>query len=168
MGKYQNFEKPTIQTGALAPLFDRLADHEPHVSSEPSGSQVLDPQDLRLSVQHELEMILNTRPTVQRPPEDAHGDFISDFALPQFFGLRDFSWFDGSNDFGRDTIGTEIERVVTYYEPRLKNVRAYVNKDLQDPLSLIAQITGDLKIGEIFERFTFPITIHNLLQRGDS
>lgn len=167
MRKRYTLEQSAAQTGALAPLFDRLTDLEPHLTSEPSSYQILDSLALRDSVQRELEMILNTRPTVLRPPEDGHGEFISDFALPQFFGLRDFSWFDGSSDLGRRTIGIEIERVVSYYEPRLKNVRAFVNKHPTDPLSLIAEITGDLKIDEILERFTFPITIQNLLQRDE-
>lgn len=167
MSKRQNLEQSTTQTGALAPLFDRLTDLEPHLTSEPSSYQILDALALKESVQRELEMILNTRPTVLRPPEDGHGEFISDFALPQFFGLRDFSWFDGASDLGRRNIGIEIERVVTYYEPRLKNVRAFVNKHPIDPLSLVAEVTGDLKIGKVFERFTFPITIQNLLQRDE-
>ncbi|AIL13278.1 hypothetical protein IM40_06860 [Candidatus Paracaedimonas acanthamoebae] len=167
MSKRQNLEQSTKQTGVLAPLFDRLTDLEPHLIAEPSSYQMLGPQELKESVQRELELVLNTRPTVQRPPEDGHGEFISDFALPQFFGLRDFSWFDGASDLGRRAIGTEIERVVTYYEPRLKNVKARVNKHPQDPLALIVEVTGDLKIGEVLERFTFPITIQNLLQRNE-
>ncbi len=168
MSKRYNLEQSTVQAGALAPLFDRLTDLEPHLVSEPSSYQILTPTELKESVQRELELVLNTRPTVQRPPEDGHGEFISDFALPQFFGLRDFSWFDGASDTGRRSIGTEIERVVTYYEPRLKNVKVRVSKHPQDPLALVAEIAGDLKIGEILERFTFPITIHNLLQRDKS
>jgi type VI secretion system protein ImpF len=168
MSKRQILDQSMIQAGALAPLFDRLSDLEPHLMSEPSSYQILGPSELRESVQRELEMILNTRPTVRRPPEDGHGEFISDFALPQFFGLRDFSWFDGASDLGRRTIGTEIERVVAYYEPRLKNVKALVSKHPIDPLSLIAEIAGDLKIGKVLERFTFPITIQNLLQRDEN
>lgn len=168
MSKRQNLERSTLQTGALAPLFDRLTDLEPHLISEPSSYQILDPIALKESVQRELEMILNTRPTVLRPPEDGHGEFISDFALPQFFGLRDFSWFDGASNLGRRTISIEIERVVTYYEPRLRNIKVFVNKHPKDPLSLVAEVTGDLKIGKLLERFTFPITIHNLLQRDES
>ncbi len=167
MRKRYTLDQSAEQTGALAPLFDRLTDLEPHLTSEPSSYQILDSLALRESVQRELEMILNTRPTVLRPPEDGQGEFISDFALPQFFGLRDFSWFDGSNDLGRRMIGIEIERVVTYYEPRLKNVSALVKKHPMDPISLIAELTGDLKIGKVLERFTFPITIQNLLQRDD-
>lgn len=164
MSKQNLVNSYATQIGVLAPLFDRLIDLEPYIASEPSSYQILGPEELKESVQRELEMILNTRPTVTRPPEDGHDDVISDFAFPQFFGLRDFSWFDGGSQSGRIRIGTEIERVVSYYEPRLKNIKTRVSKHPQDSLSLVAEISGDLKIGEVTERFTFPITMHNLLK----
>jgi predicted component of type VI protein secretion system len=61
----KNFQKPLV--GAHAPLFDRLIDENPAELEDAYSISVLDFEGLKESIIHEIEILLNTRPTAKNP-----------------------------------------------------------------------------------------------------
>lgn len=146
----------TKETGAHVPLFDRLIDLDPDSLVEHTPLRTLDRQGLYASVAKELHLLLNTRPA-------SHAGSTPELALPDHFGLSDFASLPAMNDLGRRHLIREIERVVTYYEPRLKNVRATLAPNPDDPMSALVTIVGDLTLETLSERTTFAVRVEAAL-----
>lgn len=158
-------KKDKEMKGALAPLFDRLTDLDPRGDKEVTPYYKLDFENLKESIMAEVSLILNTRPTAKRQAEEEPEDRISDYALPIFFGLGDFSWFEAGSDFYLHQIARRVEGAIRYYEPRLKNPRARVSKVDQSILGVRVDIAGDIVIDDVKERLNFPIAVENLFSR---
>lgn len=159
-------KKKASQKGALAPLFERLTDLDPHTPKEKVPYDRLDLEGLRRSILAELSLILNTRPTAKRQAETPAQDHLADYALPAFFGLGDFSWFEAGSEFYLHQVARRIEEVIGYYEPRLKNPRVKVAKGDQPALGIQVEVSGEVFLEGLRERLNFPIAIENLFLRS--
>ncbi len=151
--------------GALAPLFDRLTDLEPNKDREVTPYYKLNFEELKESILSELTLILNTRPTSKRQAEKPTDDQLADYALPIYFGLGDFSWFEAGSDFYIHQIARRIEETIRYYEPRLQNPRVRVSEIDKSILGVQVGISGDIVIDDVRERLNFPLAIENLFTR---
>ena len=142
-----------VQKGVYAPLFDCLSKEEIEI--------VLDLKGLKESIARELETILNTRPVAR---DWKIGDAVYEMAqhLPQYFGLRDFTFQQAANEVGRRVIVQEIIKVIQAYEPRLKNVQVKLSLSPTHSLSATVEISGDVKFGNVMERTIFPVRVKNL------
>lgn len=160
-----NRKKISSKTGALAPLFDRLVDFDTTTTHEIQPLQALTRRELQESISRELTLLLNTRPTSKRLAEDEPQESMSDYRLPIFFGLADFSWFEGSNDFSLNQVIRRLEEVIRRFEPRLKNPRIKMRQVDKSILGMHVEIVGEIDIEDAPERFNFPITISNLFTR---
>ena len=158
-------KKNQSKTGALAPLFDRLVDENLSVQEEIRPFQTLTRQELFDSITTELSLVLNTRPTAKRLADTQTADTVSDYQFPVFFGLADFSWFEGSNDFSLHQVVRRLEEIITHFEPRLKNPKLRVKDMDKSILGMHVEITGDVLVDEVMERYNFPVTINNLFTR---
>ncbi len=140
------------------PLFDRLC-------LDKDEEMIVNFDEFKDSVQRELEVILNTRPTAKEWDFTPVTEPILR-SLPDYFGLRDFTFQQASHDLGRQQIAQEIKRVIQFYEPRLNNV--YVKFNLVSPHypSVLVSITGDISYGNLKERASFPLQIINLLHHN--
>lgn len=115
----------TLQPSVL----DRLIDAESGGTPDRPGYTLRQMED---TVRRDLEDLLNTR----RPPEETVGsDGVSE---PFFggleevptsvanFGLRDLAYFNILTPELREEFARHIERVISLYEPRLRDVRVTV------------------------------------------
>lgn len=137
-------------------LFDRLC-WDAHQELE------IDLDAYKASIQRELEVILNTRPTALNWNfSDQSEEMVR--RLPEYFGLHDFAFQQASNNLGRLKVAQEIKTVIDLYEPRLKNVVVRFNvKSIQNSSAFI-EITGDIFYQNTVERAAFPLRISNLFQ----
>lgn len=158
-------KKKNQSKGALAPLFDRLTDLDQGGIGEERPYHKLDFEGLKESVLSEISLILNTRPTAKRQAEKNSKGHLSDYALPTFFGLGDFTWFEAGNDFYLHQVTRRVEEAIRYYEPRLKNPRIKVTKVDKTILGLRVDISGEIVIDDVRERLNFPMAIENLFSR---
>jgi type VI secretion system protein ImpF len=157
-------QKTAKKAGAPAPLFDRLCDFDLQNSVESPSFNALDFEQLKESILNELVLILNTRHSAKRRAEkDQSG--ISDYILPQFFGLSDFSWFDINSELGQSQMAQEIEETIAHFEPRLKNVHVVITEIDKRTLALHAVISGDVILNQQKERVSLPITLEGLVYK---
>lgn len=160
-----NKKKELSKPGALAPLFDRLMDLEPSLTQELDPFAPLNAVQLQESITHELSLVLNTRPTAKRLADEDIPDSISDYCLPTFFGLADFSWFDAGQDFYLHKIVRLLEEVIRHYEPRLMNPKIKVRERDRAILGLHVDISGTIDPGDGVRQVNFPLSIANLFTR---
>ena len=137
-------------------LFDRLC-------WDTHQDLVIDLDAYKASIQRELEIILNTRPTALNWNfSDRSEEMVR--RLPEYFGLHDFALQQASNNLGRLKVAQEIKTVIELYEPRLKNVAVKFNVASIQNSSVFIDITGDIFYQNITERAAFPLHISNLFQ----
>lgn len=153
------------QKGALAPLFDRLTDLNLWDKEEITPYHRLDFERLKQSILSEVSLILNTRPTAKRQAKKGPKGSVSDYALPIYFGLGDFSWFEAGSDFYKHQIARRVEEAIRYYEPRLKKPRVKVSQVDKTILGIRVDIAGEIVIDDVRERLNFPMAIENLFSR---
>lgn len=143
-----------IMRGNLPPLFDRIVDDKNDVGF---GSQLLDTKGLQESIIRELSIVLSTRCTVRKVIYDDHIDTIPFFGLPDFFGLGDFSYFDGSNTQHWPQIARVIETAIQAAEPRLQDI--YVQVERFDTLNqnVSVSVSAMMKKGTLVKETHFPL-----------
>ncbi|MBI2707937.1 MAG: type VI secretion system baseplate subunit TssE [Proteobacteria bacterium] len=145
-----------INRGTLPPLFDRIVDDTMGLGV---GSQLLNADELKASIVNELSLVLNTRCTVRKVIYEDHLESIPLFGLPDFFGMGDFSYFDGSNSQDWPKAARFIETAIQAAEPRLENVR--VSVDGYDPVNQVLSTTvwASVKKSPLLKDIHFPLAI---------
>jgi len=151
------------KAGALPPLFDRL--HNTDVSPEGSlyVEEIQSFDQMIDSISRELQAVLNTRQSAILLPKDDNKNLgYSDFFLPQYFGLGDFSHFDPSSKSGQFKMVKQLILTIQHFEPRLKNVDVKIQFVNIRKDSAILHIEGDVLLNDLTQRVSFPVTIDNL------
>lgn len=131
------------------------------LSSDPQAPErvLSDEESLKISIQTELDILLNTRPTGSASHKE-------DYPLPHHFGLRDFSFEQAATESGRYEIAQEIRKAIQHYEPRLENVSVHLRLSGKDLLGAFADIQGDICFGTVNRRVLFPVTLTDLFRDG--
>lgn len=142
--------QPKTILGARAPLFDRLVDSDPASLQERSPHRVLNAAGLRASVARELARLLNTRCPAS---EDRNGTVID-------YGIPSLSHFSASSDSDRDALATIMKRKIEAFEPRLRNVRVFLERNPGSPSGLTGVIEASLVTESLSEAVSFPLVLH--------
>ncbi len=109
------------------PLIDRLIDRErdrdrstpASPSSDPYRTRSASVRGLKAALRRDLEWLLNTRRNPHAAPES-----LAELSQSLFnYGLPDFSALSVNSPKDRQYLLIEIERTVSLFEPRLRNVR---------------------------------------------
>jgi type VI secretion system protein ImpF len=110
--------KREIERTVQPSILDRLTDTEPRVSTDPRMSY---PESLRLfklSVQRDLEWLLNTR----RTPRPAPDEFVELQNSLYNYGVPDITSLSSDSPDARMQLVHDVEQVLAMFEPRLANV----------------------------------------------
>jgi len=143
-------------TRAQMPLLDRLIDDAPDNPRDPPefGSDSAD--DLRRSVQRDLEALLNTRRRWRSWP-----DGFSELAQsPLGYGIADFGAGGFNETRERDQLRARIEQTIRRFEPRMTNIRVALLES-KNPLeaTLHLRISGMLLTDPAPEPIAFNTTV---------
>lgn len=151
------------KAGALPPLFDRLHNNDVMPEGSLYVEEIQSFDQMIESISKELQSVLNTRQSAILLPKDDNKNLgYSDFFLPQYFGLGDFSHFDPSSKSGQFKMIKQLTLTIEHFEPRLKNVTIKIQFVNIKKDSAILYIDGDVILNELTQRVSFPITIDNL------
>jgi len=136
-------------------LLDRLIDDKPR-EADGTMSRALSVKNLKESLKHDLEWLLNTR----RNP-DAAPDSMQELSQSLFnYGLPDFSALSVSSTRDRDRLLVELERTVALFEPRLKDIRVRLaTESLGYSRVLHFQIEGMLQMDPAPEQVSFDTVL---------
>lgn len=140
-------------------VLDRLIDLQPKVREDPPTSRGQSTRELKVSLQRDLEWLLNTRRIAEEVPELAEDLKNSLF----YYGLPEFTELNISN--AADVLARHLESAIKTFEPRLTNVR--VSMRPVEGLGRIAHfiIEAILLIDPVPERITFDTVLE--LAKGE-
>jgi type VI secretion system protein ImpF len=156
----QNIEsEPRKVPGARVPLFDRLINDDEQILQGSHEGRFYDQQGLVASVEREVFRLLNTRTAIKREDYEALSQDEINFALPEMYGLPEFSLYEGADHTNWPHIVRHCQKIIAYYEPRLKNIRVVVKAFDKQRQALIVHITADLAVPEFTEEITFPLNL---------
>lgn len=133
-----------------ASILDRLLDYDPKVASE-SVRDRLSVRQVKDAVIRDLEFLLNTRRQILLPsPEysEVHNSLY-------MYGLQDFTMKNPASTIVRQKLRQVIERTISRFEPRLKNVNVQIEESGQNARDLRFRITAILVIEPITEPVIF-------------
>ena len=133
---------------AQASVLDRLLDHDPRVASEPVRDR-LSVRQIKDAVVRDLEKLLNTRRQILVPSPEYHEVHNSLF----MYGLQDFTMKNPASPMVKQQLRQVIERTISRFEPRLKNVTVQIEAPGQNARDLRFRITAML----IMEPITEPV-----------
>ncbi len=135
------------------PLFDRLIDQELHFGREVRPLRTLDRKGLRASIQRELARLVNTRVQISEDQLDGRTRTVIDYGIP------DFGNTSARNHEHRAKLERMLARTIEHYEPRLEDVRVYLEEPGSDAALLTGRIEALLVLGEAREPIAFATTL---------
>lgn len=111
-------------------VLDRLIDEDPDNSREAPKSRHQVLREVKLSVQRDLENLLNTRCRCMSP-SDEDSEFKSSLIE---YGIPDFAGTNMGSSENRENVRRLVEDTVRRFEPRFKSVRVKLveNQDRAD------------------------------------
>jgi type VI secretion system protein ImpF len=131
-------------------ILDRLIDAEPGNSREPVQARFSVGQ-IRDTVARDLENLLNARRHILVPPVSFREVNNSLFV----YGLPDYTSQNPGNVSVRSQLRLEIEKIISRFEPRLKNVAVHIDSQSANTRDLGFRITAVLEVNPITEPVTF-------------
>ncbi len=132
-------------------LLDRLMDSEPGVSRESPQNRFTTIRQVKAAVTRDLEKLLNTKETITILPPSCSELDHSLFT----YGLSDFTSHTPRSQTLRQRLHQEIEKKISRFEPRLKNVGIRLEASVQTERNLRFKIVGLLVIDPVTEPVMF-------------
>ncbi len=142
--------------GFRSTLFDRL------IPEQDRYLQGLSIQQLRESVAHDLEDLLNSR--VAKFDQEMTAYPLARKSVLQF-GIIDFVGLSTANPLDRETICHSIEQSIGAHEPRLKQVKVEMLLDGHNMGSLCLSIQAYLNIYPLYEPVLFDALLKPTTQQ---
>jgi type VI secretion system protein ImpF len=134
-----------------ATILDRLVDLEPGVSKEPVQHRLYDIRQVKAMVVRDLENLLNTRRHILMVPASYKEVNNSVF----MYGLGDFTSENPKSSPVRRQLRQDVERAISRFEPRLKNVTVRLEEDKERGHNLRFKISGLLVVEPETEPVSF-------------
>lgn len=153
-------DEPHKIRGANVPLFDRLVDNEPdNPVDQGHGGRFYKRDDLVASIEREVDRLLNTRTSMKQEDYEVLIQDENSLGLPGMYGIPAFSLYDTANTQNWTPLCKNIERAISYYEPRLKDVEVTVDAFDVQHQKLNMFLAAQLNVKEFQGEVTFPLSI---------
>ncbi|MEI8320568.1 MAG: type VI secretion system baseplate subunit TssE [Alphaproteobacteria bacterium] len=152
--------------GSSAPLFDRLIDNHPEVTAEASPFMNYDKAETIESIMREAEALLNTRCKMPLKEYLALDPANLDYGVPDLYGFPDQSYGDASNSDGAGKLARMMANSLKLFEPRLADVSVEIRRYDEETQNLYLHIEANLKVDEVLEPISFPVSIQNFQDIG--
>ena len=140
---------------AQASILDRLIDSDPGVSHEPVQFRLQDIRQVKASVVRDLENLLNTKRPVEDPP-DAFRNLRDSLYV---YGLKDFTAQNPKAGTVRQQLRLDIERTISRFEPRLRNVIVHLEAEGERDRTLRFRISAMLVVEPLSEPVSFDTVL---------
>ncbi len=140
-----------IHENIRASLLDRLMDDEPAVTREPAHYRMVSLGQIKVSVARDLENLLNTKNFFSHLPLE--NDYLNGSLF--VYGLPDFTSFNLRSPQVKLRLLKELEKAITRFEPRLRDVKMTIEESRENERSLRFKITAVLIIDPVTEPVTF-------------
>ena len=146
-GRHGATKKDRFQVRAS--LVDRLVDSDPRSTREIRPLRAFDREAFRASVRRDLGWLLNTRTPLPAGEFDRRELTVIDYGIP------DFGSYSPESISDMKLMAKRITRAVTFFEPRLQQVRIEFREKMDDERSIGAVIEAELVTDEVREPVSF-------------
>jgi type VI secretion system protein ImpF len=136
------------------PLFERLIDSEPAVSSEPHPFRVFERDDLEESIRRSISRILNSRSAVPGHLQEYTRGTVLDYGIP------DISTFSPASESDRVALGDIIARSIAMFEPRLTDILVTIEPHPENHRAMIGTLRAVLATDSVQKAVSFPLSIN--------
>ncbi len=136
-------------------LLDRLIDTEPKVALDSPLTRSQSVRQLRASLRHDLEWLLNTR----RNPDEAPESLAELRQSLYNYGLPDMSAFSISSPKDQSRLTWLLESAIAIFEPRLEAIKVSMEPISPGSRILRFQIEGMLRMDPAPERISFDTVL---------
>ena len=133
-----------------ASLLDRLIDSEPLEKEESRPLRVQTPEQMKVSLQRDLEWLLNTRCPVSLDKLDWDARSVLDYGIPDFGA----AFTQNTEDWRR--LSVFLEKTITAYEPRLRDVKVILRR-ARNPKEVMMGLEARLVMDGVNEPVSFPM-----------
>ncbi|MBI4877701.1 MAG: type VI secretion system baseplate subunit TssE [Acidobacteria bacterium] len=136
-------------------LLDRLTDAEPKLALDSPMTRAQSVRQLKASLRHDLEWLLNTR----RTPDEAP-DTLPDLQASLYnYGLPDMTSFSINSQQDQSRLSWLLESTIATFEPRLESVQVSMEPVAAGSRMLRFQIEGMLRMDPAPERISFDTVL---------
>ena len=163
MGK--SFKKWT-HIGGPAPLFDRLTDTAPELSTEATPLFNYTKEEVIASVMREASNLFNTRCSMPYKKYDAMDPSTLTYGVPDLYGFFDQSYADPSRKDDVIRLCNFMATALSLFEPRLKNIEVTFDTYDQSKQTAHLKINADLKLENAVEPISFPVLVDQIEELG--
>ena len=160
--------KLDAEANVTTSLLDRLIDAEPNLAMDLPVTRPQSVRQLKASLRHDLEWLLNTRRTPVEAP-----DSLAELQQSLYhYGLPDMSAFSVNSTKDQSRLSWLLESAIATFEPRLEAVKVSMEPIAPGSRMLKFQIEGMLRMDPAPERISFDtvleLTSGAYLVRGDA
>lgn len=141
------------QQNVQASLLDRLIDYEPKSFHEPVQARFYVISQVKRSVIRDLENLLNSRRQILLPPAVCREVNNSLYT----YGLKDFTSQSPKSTSIKQQLRLNVEKAISLFEPRLKNVSVRVEEIKQQIQSVRFKIVALLIVQPLKVPITFDM-----------
>ena len=156
-GNFLNKTEPRPNKGSKAPLFDRIIDNNPEIKNEHPKKVILNRALVIESIVAEISMLLNTRLSATAQIYSRYG-----LGLPWMYGIPDFTSIDPADKSQWWRNARLFENAITYFEPRLKNVKVSIDHFDGKNQRLYVSIKGQVTMKEFQQPVAFGIEVNGI------
>ena len=146
--RYCMSSQPHKIDGLRVPLFDRFLDSAPELRKEHAPLRVYGRAEVSISIARDLNRLLNTRRAV--PPASPALTVLD-------YGIPDFSHVSAADEPECRNLAEIIRLAIEAFEPRLQEPLVTLQPDPGDARSLLAWISGKVRLGQHAEPITFSV-----------
>ena len=150
--------KREIERTVQPSLIDRLTDENPRASADPRTTYAESLRQFKLSVQRDLEWLLNTRRTPEPPPED-----LTELSRSVYnYGIPNVTSLSRDSLPARKRLLRQVEEALMLFEPRLTGVRLSLvdleGEERRRELRFVVEAT--LRLDPTPEQVVFDTVLH--------
>lgn len=154
--------EPKPKKGSKALLFDRLFDANLETTSEHPKKIILNRAQVIDSIVTEIDRLLNTRLSATAKIYSRYRDQDYGLGLPWMYGIPDFTSMDPADKTEWWRTANLFEKAITYFEPRIKDVKVAIDHFDGKHQRLYVSIRGNVVMKEFQQPVAFGIEIHGV------
>lgn len=155
--KYLN--EPHESIGAFVSLFDRLVDNDLDQRVEFPVYKFYSLDQLKSSIQEELMHIIETQSKFKEKNYKILVENPLNYAVSGMFGVPELTMYDGSNTNHWRIFARYMTKVISIFEPRLKNIVVTINGFDNSKQFLNLTIFAHIIFGTFREEATFSLRL---------
>jgi len=146
---------PRSDRPVRASVLDRLVDRDPRAAEDPPRDRAASVAEYRRGVLRDLEWLLNTRRTIQEPPDELTELKSSVYC----YGPPDISSLSGDTEEVRRRLMRQVEELIRTFEPRLSGVRVSMGEEAKDSRQIRFVVEATLRMDPVPERVKFDTVL---------